>query len=89
MRCSGHVPLVGGPREDPGHAGRTMSLGWPGDDEVTRGRSGFPCCPHDEATLKYPLQQKKKQGNSCVHRGWKEVRREERRVEGAAFGDWG
>ena len=25
------VPLVGDPGEDPGHAGETMSLGWPGN----------------------------------------------------------
>ena len=30
-RCSGHVPPGGGPGEDPGHAGETMSLGWPGN----------------------------------------------------------
>ncbi|TWW62808.1 hypothetical protein D4764_04G0014550 [Takifugu flavidus] len=28
VRCSGHVPPVGGPREDPGHVGETMSLDW-------------------------------------------------------------
>ena len=29
MRCSGHVPPVGDPREDPGHAGETVSrLAW-------------------------------------------------------------
>ena len=31
VRCSGQVPLVGDPGEDPGHAGETMSLGWPGN----------------------------------------------------------
>ena len=31
VRCSGHVPPGGGPGEDPGHAGGTMSLGWPGN----------------------------------------------------------
>uniref|UniRef100_A0A3B5LMI1 Myosin tail domain-containing protein n=1 Tax=Xiphophorus couchianus TaxID=32473 RepID=A0A3B5LMI1_9TELE len=36
MRCSGHVPPGGGPGEDPGHAGETMSLGWP------RNGPGFP-----------------------------------------------
>ena len=30
-RCSGHVPLVSGSQEDPGHAGGTMSLSWPGN----------------------------------------------------------
>ena len=30
VRCSGHVPPVEGPWEDPGLAGETMSLGWPG-----------------------------------------------------------
>ncbi|KAI3366216.1 hypothetical protein L3Q82_010047, partial [Scortum barcoo] len=30
-RCSRHVPPGGGPGEDPGHAGETMSLGWPGN----------------------------------------------------------
>ncbi|TWW80182.1 hypothetical protein D4764_10G0012120 [Takifugu flavidus] len=28
VRCSGHIPPVGGPQEDPGHAGETMSLIW-------------------------------------------------------------
>ena len=27
---SGHLQLVGGLRGDPGHAGGTVSLGWPG-----------------------------------------------------------
>ncbi|KAI3357885.1 hypothetical protein L3Q82_016265 [Scortum barcoo] len=30
-RCSRHVPPGGGLGEDPGHAGETMSLGWPGN----------------------------------------------------------
>ncbi|KAI3376467.1 hypothetical protein L3Q82_016926 [Scortum barcoo] len=30
-RCSRHVPPGGGPGEDPGHAGETMSLSWPGN----------------------------------------------------------
>ena len=36
VSCSGHVPLVGDPREDPGHAEEAMSLGWP------RNASGSP-----------------------------------------------
>lgn len=31
MRRSRTVPPVGGPDEDPGHAGETMPLGWPGN----------------------------------------------------------
>ncbi|TWW77545.1 hypothetical protein D4764_12G0009350 [Takifugu flavidus] len=31
VRCSGHVPPVGDPREDPGHVGETMSLEWSGN----------------------------------------------------------
>ncbi|KAI3356054.1 hypothetical protein L3Q82_017168 [Scortum barcoo] len=30
-RCSRHVPPGGSPWKDPGHAGETMSLGWPGN----------------------------------------------------------
>ncbi|KAI3351849.1 hypothetical protein L3Q82_020244, partial [Scortum barcoo] len=30
-RCSRHVPPGGGLEEDPGHAGETMPLGWPGN----------------------------------------------------------
>ncbi|KAK3557981.1 hypothetical protein QTP86_005631 [Hemibagrus guttatus] len=30
-RCSGHAPSGRGPGEDPGHAGETMSFGWPGN----------------------------------------------------------
>ncbi|KAK3538143.1 hypothetical protein QTP70_032395 [Hemibagrus guttatus] len=30
-RCSGHALLGRGPGEDPGHAGETMSFGWPGN----------------------------------------------------------
>ncbi|KAK3538878.1 hypothetical protein QTP86_018763 [Hemibagrus guttatus] len=30
-RCSGHAPPGRGPGEDPGHAGETMSFGWPGN----------------------------------------------------------
>lgn len=30
-RCSGHVPPGGGPGEDPGHTGGTISLSWPGN----------------------------------------------------------
>ena len=39
MRCSGHVPPVGDPGEDPGHAGETMSLGWPGNASGSPGKS--------------------------------------------------
>uniref|UniRef100_H2L2Y0 LARGE xylosyl- and glucuronyltransferase 2 n=1 Tax=Oryzias latipes TaxID=8090 RepID=H2L2Y0_ORYLA len=59
-RCSGHVPLGGGPGEDPGHAGETTSLGWPGNASGSpqrswrkwpgRGKSGhlcLDCCPRD------------------------------------------
>ena len=49
VRRSRHVPPVGGPREDPGHAGEAMSLGWPGEG-LGRGRAGLPCsgcCPRD------------------------------------------
>ena len=58
VRCSGHVPPVGRPRDDPGHAGGTMSLDWPGNAPGSprkswmkwpeRGKPGLPCsgcCP--------------------------------------------
>ncbi|KAK0155354.1 DNA-directed RNA polymerase II subunit RPB1 [Merluccius polli] len=47
-RLPGHVPLVGDPGEDPGHAGETMSLGWPGNASGSpkkswgKGSLGFP-----------------------------------------------
>ena len=31
VKCIGHVPPVGGPREDPEHAGEIMSPSWPGN----------------------------------------------------------
>lgn len=31
VRCSGHIPPGGGPREDPGHTGGIMSFGWAGN----------------------------------------------------------
>lgn len=31
MRCSGHVPLGGGPEDAPGHSGETMSPDWSGN----------------------------------------------------------
>ncbi|TWW63118.1 hypothetical protein D4764_03G0001260 [Takifugu flavidus] len=31
VRCSGHVPPAGGPWEDPGHIGETISLDWSGN----------------------------------------------------------
>ncbi|TWW71525.1 hypothetical protein D4764_16G0000220 [Takifugu flavidus] len=31
VRCSGHIPPVGGPQEDPGHVGELMSLDWSGN----------------------------------------------------------
>ncbi|KAI3376749.1 hypothetical protein L3Q82_000352 [Scortum barcoo] len=39
-RCSRHVPPGGGLGEDPGHAGETMSLGWPGNASGPPGRAG-------------------------------------------------
>ncbi|KAA0705101.1 Solute carrier family 22 member 17 24p3 receptor [Triplophysa tibetana] len=61
-RCSWHVPPGGDPGEDLGHAGGTMSPGWPGNASVSprkswrkclgRGKSGHPCldcCPCDLA----------------------------------------
>ncbi len=46
-RCSWHVPPGGDPGEDPGHAGVTMSLGWPGNalelEEVSRVREVWVC----------------------------------------------
>uniref|UniRef100_A0A3Q3JRI9 C2H2-type domain-containing protein n=1 Tax=Monopterus albus TaxID=43700 RepID=A0A3Q3JRI9_MONAL len=39
-RCSRHVPPGGGPGEDPGHAGGTMSLGWPGNAKKNGGAGG-------------------------------------------------
>ena len=66
----GHLPLevflacpaMGAPEEDPGHAGVTMSLGWPGKALGSyqkswrkcpgRGKSRCPCsgsCPRDPA----------------------------------------
>ena len=60
MRCSGHVPPVGGVQEDPGQAGGTMSLEWPGNVSASplknwtkwlgRGKSGLAClgcCPRN------------------------------------------
>ncbi|KAI3361870.1 hypothetical protein L3Q82_002194 [Scortum barcoo] len=35
-----HVPPGGGLGEDPGHAGETMSLGWPGNASGSPGRAG-------------------------------------------------
>ena len=32
--------LLGGPRKDPGYAGETMSLGWPGNASGSPGRAG-------------------------------------------------
>ena len=60
--CSWHVPPGRDPEEEPGHAGVTMSLSWPGNALGSswkswrkcpgRGKSGCPCsgnCPHDPA----------------------------------------
>lgn len=52
-RCSRHVPSGGEPGEEPGHAGATRSLGWPGNttpvppdelEKVTGGRLGESGC---------------------------------------------
>ena len=57
VRCLGHVPPVGAPREDPGHTKETMSPSLPGNASGSpwkswrRGKSGllclgcFPCDP--------------------------------------------
>ncbi|MED6253265.1 hypothetical protein ATANTOWER_025480, partial [Ataeniobius toweri] len=39
-RCSSHVPPGGGPGDGPGHAGGTMSLGWPGNALGSPGGAG-------------------------------------------------
>ena len=54
VRVRGSIPPVGGPQEEPGHAGGTMSLGWPGNasrsppeelDEVAGERKVSPKSP--------------------------------------------
>ncbi|KAI3363813.1 hypothetical protein L3Q82_001418 [Scortum barcoo] len=42
-RCSRHVPPGGGLGEDPGHAGETMSLGWPGNASGVPRKSWRKC----------------------------------------------
>ncbi|KAI3363351.1 hypothetical protein L3Q82_011976, partial [Scortum barcoo] len=42
-RCSRHVPPGGGLGEDPGHAGETMSLGWPGNASGSPRKSWRKC----------------------------------------------
>ncbi|MEQ2296823.1 hypothetical protein AMECASPLE_028351 [Ameca splendens] len=39
-RCSRHVPPGGGPGDGPGHAGGTVSLGWPGNALGSLKRAG-------------------------------------------------
>ncbi|MED6236792.1 hypothetical protein ATANTOWER_014298 [Ataeniobius toweri] len=41
--CSRYVPLRGGPGDGPGHAGGTMSLGWPGNALGSTRRSWRRC----------------------------------------------
>lgn len=42
MRCSGHIPPVGGRGDVPRHTGETMSHGWPGNasGDPPPGRAG-------------------------------------------------
>ena len=42
-RCSWHAPLGGDPEEVPGHAGVTMSHGWPGNTLGSSRRSWRKC----------------------------------------------
>ncbi len=77
---SWHVPPEGDPEEYPGHAGVTMSLGWPGNALgssqrswrkcLGRGKSGCPCsgsCPRDPAPDKRTKMAGGMLGNiSCV-----------------------
>ena len=68
-------PPVGDPREDPGHAGKTLSHGWPGNASgspekswtkwLRRGKSGLPClgcCPRDPT-----LDKRKKMDGFHLH----------------------
>lgn len=55
MRCSGHIPTRRGPREDQGHAGGTVSLGWELGKVAGGGKSGPIClgsCPCHSTLVK-------------------------------------
>uniref|UniRef100_A0A3B4B0B9 Metalloendopeptidase n=1 Tax=Periophthalmus magnuspinnatus TaxID=409849 RepID=A0A3B4B0B9_9GOBI len=73
--CSKHVPLGGGPREEPGHTGGSMSLGWPGKSlgSPTRGAGGHvwgkdladPLVVEGDIAVPYGLQN----ADPCTARG--------------------
>lgn len=72
VRCFGHVPQAGGPRDEPGYAGETKSPGWTGNalkslrkgwkQGLERGKSGlhfWSCCLHNPTLDK-----------QCIMEGW-------------------